>query len=76
LLFTVDRLIDIVIALPIDKTDRIVLIGKAFVLVSFVLKNSQVEIVGHTDVEGTPGTALEDVDVEAIFAGHTSKLPA
>jgi hypothetical protein len=46
------------------------LIGKTLLPVHFVLKNTAAKIVGHADVESPPGTALQHVDVEAIFAQH------
>jgi hypothetical protein len=74
LLFTRYRRVDVVVALPIHETDGIVLIGKALVPVSFVIKNPPAKIVGHADVQGSPGAALQNVDVKVIFARHASIL--
>jgi hypothetical protein len=72
LLFARYRFVDVVIALRIDKANGIVLIGKAFVPVRFVLKNSPLKVVRQADVEGSPGAALQNVDVEAMFTHHAS----
>ena len=74
LLFARDRFVDVIVALPIHETDRVVLVRKSFVVVRLVLEDAPVEIVGHADIEGSPGTALEDVDVIAMVVGHASKL--
>src|SRR5207245_9570861 len=74
LLFTRDGFVNVVIAFPIHETYGIVLIGKTLLPVHFVLKNTAAKIVGHADVEGPAGTALQHVDVEAIFAQHASDI--
>src|SRR5260370_22383245 len=74
LLFTRDRFVNVVVALPIHETYGIVLIGKTLLPVHFVLKDTAATIVGHAYVEGPPGAALQHVDVEAIFAQHASDI--
>jgi hypothetical protein len=69
LLFPRDCFMHIVEALPIHQTCGIVLIGESLRPVRFVLKNTPVQIVCHSNVEAPAGAALENVDVEAIFAG-------
>jgi hypothetical protein len=52
----------------------VVLICESLRPVRFVLKNAAVQIVSHSNVEAPTGATLEDVNVEVIFTGHTSKL--
>ena len=70
-----DGSIHVVEALSVHKTNRIVIVGESLEAVRFMLKDAAVKIVGHSNVERAAGTALEDVDVETIFAAHASIVP-
>jgi hypothetical protein len=61
-------------AFPIHKTDRVVVVGEALQEVHFVLEDAAVEVVRHSYVESAARTALEDVDVKAMLAGHALRL--
>jgi hypothetical protein len=76
LLFAIDRLIDLIEALPIDKPRRVVIISESLSPMRFVLKNTPVQIVSHPNIEGPPGAALQDVNEKVILARHASTICA
>jgi len=74
LLLTYDRALHAFETFPIHESDRVVIVREAFEAVRFVLEHAAMEVVCHANVESAAGTALEDVDVEAVLARHAATI--
>jgi hypothetical protein len=62
--------VHVIVALKIDQTDGVVVVGETLGVVLFVLEDAAAEIFRHSDAESAAGAVLDHVDVEVIFAGH------
>jgi hypothetical protein len=61
--------VHVIVALKIDQTDGVVVVGETLGVVLFVLEDAAAEIFRHSDAESAAGAVLDHVDVEVIFRG-------
>ena len=74
LLFAIDRLGDLIEALPIHKPRGVVVVSKSLRPVRLCSKTRRCRLLVIPNVEGPARTALQHVNVEVIFARHVSTI--